>query len=136
MSHKIIRSLFELRLAAWAAERELRVSYQGVNFTPASDETYLSAFMLPAGTNTNTLSGDHRVYTGVFQINVVTPVGNGTGDAEGLVDELADLFPAFLRLKRDEFEVLVLTPVEPGPPIIGDTTLTVSASFQYRSDTN
>lgn len=136
MSHKIIRSLFETRLAEWATERGLRAAYQGVNFTPASDETYLSAFMLPAGTNTETLSGDHRVYTGVFQINVVTPVGNGTGDAEGLVDELADLFPAFLRLKRDDFEVMVLTPVEPGPPITGDTTLTVSASFQYRSDTN
>jgi hypothetical protein len=136
MSHKIIRSLFEMRLAAWAADRGLRVAYQGVNFTPASDETYLSAFMLPAGTNTETLAGDHRVYTGVFQINVVTPVGNGTGDAEGLVDELAELFPAFLRLMQDTFEVIVMTPVEPGPPITGDTTLTVSASFQYRADTD
>jgi len=135
MSHKIIRSLFEMRLAAWAADRELRVAYQGVNFTPNSDETYVSAFVLPAGTSTETLAGDHRVYTGVFQINVVTPVGNGTGDAEGLVDELAELFPAFLRLKQDDFEVIVLTPVEPGPPITGDTTLTVSASFQYRADT-
>ncbi len=135
MSHKIIRSLFEMRLAAWAAEHGLRVAYQAVSFTPEPDETYLSAFTLPAGTNTDTLAGDHRVYTGVFQINVVTPVGNGTGDAEGLVDKLGDLFPAFLRLKRDDFEVMVLTPVEPGPPITGDTTQTVSASFQYRSDT-
>jgi hypothetical protein len=136
MSHKVIRSLFEQRLAVWAAARNLRVAYQGVTFEPTDDETYLAAFALPAGTNTNTLAGDHRGYTGVFQINVVTPAGNGTGDAEGLVDDLGDLFPAYLRLKQGDFEVLVLTPVEPGPPIQADNTLTVSASFQYRADTN
>ncbi|MCF9000472.1 phage tail terminator-like protein [Pseudomonas syringae] len=136
MSHRIIRSLFETLLTTWAAARSLRIAYQGVSFTPEPDKTYLSAFTLPAGTGTNTLGGDHRVYTGVFQVNVVTPAGNGTGEAEGLVDDIAALFPAYLRLKQDAFEVLVLTPVEPGPPIIGDSTLTVSASFQYRADTN
>lgn len=136
MSHQIIRSLLEQRLTAWAVGRGLRVAYQGVSFEPQPDETYLSAFLLPAGTDTNTLSGDHRLYTGVFQINIVTPVGNGTGDAEGLVDEIGTLFPAYLRLRRDDFVVVVLTPVEPGPPIQADTTLTVSASFQYRADTN
>jgi hypothetical protein len=136
MSHKIIRSLFEQRLTAWAAARSLRIAYEGDIFDPETDETYLAAFTLPAGTNTNTLSGDHRVYTGVFQINVVTPAGGGTGDAEGLVDDLGDLFPAYLRLRRNDFEVMVLTPVEQSPPIPGDTTLSVSASFQYRADTN
>jgi hypothetical protein len=29
---------------------------------------------------------------------------------------------------------MVLTPVGPGPAIVDDTTLTVSASFQYRAD--
>mgnify|MGYP000592344268 CR=1 FL=1 len=136
MSHKVIRSLFEQRLTAWAVARNLRVAYQGVTFEPGTDEIYLAAFTLPAGTNTNTLSGDHRVYTGVFQINVVTPAGNGTGDAEGLVDELGELFPAYLRLRRDDFEVMMLTSIEPGPPIQADNTLTVSASFQYRADNN
>jgi hypothetical protein len=136
MSHRIIRSLFEQRLAAWAAERNLRVAYQGVSFTPDDNETYLAAFMLPAGADSDTLSGDHRAYTGIFQINAVTPVGSGTGAAEGLVEDITELFPVYLRLRRDDFDVMVLTPVEPGPPIAGDTTLTVSASFQYRADTN
>jgi hypothetical protein len=112
----------------------LRIAYQGVAFEPGDDETYLRAFTLPAGTDTQTLEGTDRVYTGVFQISVVTPVGNGTGDAEGLVDELDDLFPAFLRLQQGDLEVIVLTPIEPGPAIVDDTTLTVAASFQYRAD--
>lgn len=136
MSHKIIRSLFEQRLAAWAAVRNLRIAYQGYTFDPQPGETYLAAFTLPAATNTSTLSGDHRVYTGVFQINVVTPAGNGTGDAEGIIDDLDPLFAPFLRLKEGEFEVMVLTPVGPGPLIQAGNALTVSASFQYRADTH
>jgi hypothetical protein len=134
MSHQIIRRIYEQQLAAWAAPRGLRIAYQGVAFEPGDDETYLRAFTLPAGTDTQTLEGTDRVYTGVFQISVVTPVGNGTGDAEGLVDELDDLFPAFLRLQQGDLEVIVLTPIEPGPAIVDDTTLTVAASFQYRAD--
>ncbi|SEQ28669.1 Bacteriophage related protein of unknown function [Pseudomonas sp. NFACC02] len=134
MSHQIIRRIYEQRLAAWAAPRGLRIAYQGVAFDPGDGETYLRAFTLPAGTDTQTLEGADRVYTGVFQISVVTPAGNGTGDAEGLVDDLDELFPTFLRLKQGDFTVMVLTPVEPGPAIVDDTTLTVSASFQYRAD--
>ncbi|WP_447650993.1 phage tail terminator-like protein [Pseudomonas abietaniphila] len=134
MSHQIIRRIYEQQLAAWAAPRVLRIAYQGVAFEPGDDETYLRAFTLPAGTDTQTLEGTDRVYTGVFQISVVAPAGSGTGDAEGLVDDLDDLFPNFLRLQQGDFEVMVLTPVEPGPAIVDDTTLTVSASFQYRAD--
>jgi hypothetical protein len=134
MSHQIIRRIYEQQLAAWAAPRGLRIAYQGVAFEPGDDETYLRAFTLPAGTDTQTLEGTDRVYTGVFQISVVTPAGNGTGDAEGLVDHLDDLFPTYLRLQQGDFEVMVLTPVEPGPAIQDGTTLTVSASFQYRAD--
>jgi hypothetical protein len=134
MSHQIIRRIYEQQLATWAAPRGWRIAYQGVAFEPGDDETYLRAFTLPAGTDTQTLEGTDRVYTGVFQISVVAPAGNGTGDVEGLVDDLDDLFPTFLRLQQGDFEVMVLTPVEPGPAIVDDTTLTVSASFQYRAD--
>jgi hypothetical protein len=134
MSHQIIRRIYEQRLSAWAAPRGLRIAYQSVAFEPGDDETYLRTFTLPAGTDTQTLEGTDRVHTGVFQISIVSPAGNGTGDAEGLVDDLDELFPTFLRLKQGDFEVMVLTPVEPGPAIVDDTTLTVSASFQYRAD--
>jgi len=136
MSHKIIRQIYEARLAAWAAARvpALRIAYQGVPFTPTPAETYLAAFTLPAGTGSETLGGDHKVYTGVFQVSVVTPAGSGTGKAEGVVDELAALFPLNTRLTKSALTVMVLTPVAPGPEIEVDSNLTVSASFEYRAD--
>jgi hypothetical protein len=137
MSHKIIRSLFEARLAAWAMTKvpALRISYQNVSFTPAANETYLRAFLLPAGTDSNDLAGAHRLYTGVFQITIVTPVGNGSGAAETLADEMAALYPLNDQLTKTGFTVQVMTPVEPGPEQQEDTAYALPVSFQYRADT-
>jgi hypothetical protein len=136
MSHKLIRQIYEGRLAAWAAARApvLRIAYQGVPFTPTPGETYLQAFTLPAGTSSQALAGDHKAYIGLFQVSVVTPSGSGTGKAEGIVDELVALFPLFERYSRAGLTVVTMTPADPGPSIEIDNNLTVSASFQYRAD--
>jgi hypothetical protein len=51
------------------------ITLPAVDATPIAGETYLRAFSLPADTASNTLSGDHRLYTGVFQVNIVAPSG-------------------------------------------------------------
>lgn len=137
MSHKTIRSLFQARLAAWAAARTpaLRVAYENVAFSPNADEQYLKAYNLPAGTDSETLAGDHKRYTGLFQVTIVGPSAKGSGAVEGVVDELAALFPLYLRLQSGSFEVVVMTPVDQGPGIAEGSTYSVAASFQYRADT-
>lgn len=135
MSHSKIRLLYQARLGAWAIDQGLRVTYQNVQFDPEADETYLRAFLLPAGTDSNTLAGDQKIYTGMFQVSIVTPSGSGPTLADDLADDIAELFPLYLRLSDGDFEVIVLTPVEPGPGITDDSTYTVAASFQYRADT-
>jgi hypothetical protein len=138
MSHKIIRQIYEARLAAWATARvpALRIAYQGVTFTQAAGETYLESFVLPAGTTSESLGGDHKAYTGVFQVSVIGPAGAGTGKSEGIVDELAALFPLFDRYSKAGLTVVTMTPVEQGPGIPDGSNWTVPASFQYRADTN
>lgn len=138
MSHNIIAAAFESRLLTWAKARAkpIKIVVENETYTPATGETYLRAFTLPAVTGSNTLSGDHRVYAGVFQINIVTASGKYRTEASGIVDELAALFPLNLRIPRAGLIALVMTPVAPGPGIPDGNTFTVSASFQYRSDTN
>ena len=138
MSHDIISAAFESRLLAWAKARAkpIKVVVENETYTPATGETYLRAFTLPALTGSNTLGGDHRVYTGVFQVNIVTSSGKYRTEASGIVDELAALFPLNLRIPRAGLVALVMTPVAPGPGIPDGNTFTVPASFQYRSDTN
>lgn len=137
MSHKIIRSMLEARLKAWAAARTpvLRIAYQNVPFTPNNGETYLRAFLMPAGTDSNDLAGAHRLYTGVFQVTIVTPTGNGPSGTETIADELAALYPLNDRLVRDGITALIMTPVEPGPELTEDTAFALPVSFQYRADT-
>lgn len=136
MSHKIVRSLLETRLMAWAKARTptLRVAYQGVVFEPLNGETYLLAFLMPSGTSSITLEGEDRIYAGIFQVSVVAPAGKGTGSAEGIAEELEQLFPNGLRLSTDRMELLTTNPAEPGPPVVSDSTLTVPVSLQYRAE--
>lgn len=138
MSHNIIAAAFESRLLVWARARTkpLKVVVENETYATSTGETYLRAFTLPAVTASNTLGGDHHLYVGVFQVNIVAPSGKYRTEASGIVDELAALFPVNLRIPRAGLVAIVLTPVGPGPGIPDGNTFTVPASFQYRADTN
>lgn len=136
MSQKLVRALLESRLSAWAKARTppIRVAYQNVAFTPQTNETYLAAYLLPASTTSITLEATDKVFAGVFQVSIVAPSGNGPGIAEAVAAELELLFPNALRLARDELGLITMSPVETGPLLIGDTTITAPTSFQYRAE--
>ncbi|AIC20575.1 hypothetical protein EY04_17175 [Pseudomonas chlororaphis] len=138
MSHNVIASIYEARVIGWAKALPvpLKVVVENEAYQPADGETYLRAFTLPADTASNTLGGDHRLYTGVFQISIVTPAGKYRGVGGTLADQIAALFPLYERNTKNALTVVTMTPVDQGPGIPADTTYTVPVSFEYRSDTN
>jgi hypothetical protein len=138
MSHNTIASVYEAKLIAWAKAlpTPLKVVVENEVYKPADGVTYLKAFTLPADTSSNTLGGDHKLYTGVFQVSIVTPSGRFRGDAGALADQIAALFPLYERNTKGALTVVTMTPVDPGPGISDDTTFTVPVSFMYRADTN
>lgn len=135
MSHQKVRGLFQSRLAAWAADKGYPVSYQNVAFTPQSGQIYLRAFLLPSGTYNDDLAGEQRRFQGIFQVSVVAPAGEGTGYAEDIISELADLFPLNYSEIVDGLIVQIMTPVEQGPQLTDETEYTTPASFSYRAET-
>lgn len=136
MSDRIIRSLFELRLKAWADARvpKLPIAFEDVAFTPP-DGTHLRAFLLPANADSEDLEGKHVAYRGVLQISVVTKAGSGRGAAELLAEEIATLFPNNLALTKAGFSVFVRSPMSTAAALQGETISTLPLSFQYRADT-
>lgn len=138
MSHNIIASIYEARLIAWAKALPvpLKVVVENEAYAPKDGETYLKAYTLPADTASNTLAGDHRLYTGVFQVSIVTPSGKYRGVAGALADQIAALFPLYERNTKGALTVVTMSPVDPGPGISEDATYTVPTSFLYRADTN
>jgi len=138
MSDRVIRSLFEARLKAWASARvpALPIAYEDVAFTPPTNgAAYLKAFLLPGNTDSEDLEGKHTSYRGVFQVSVVTASGVGRGAAGLIADEIAALFPNNLALTEADFTVFVRSPMATAGAIQGDTSTSLPLSFQYRADT-
>lgn len=137
MSHAVIASIYEAKLISWNSGRPqpLKIAFENEAYKPRVDETYLRAFTLPAGTASNTLGGDHKVFMGVFQISVIAPAGTGKMVVNPVIAGLEALFPLYARDTKGSLTVVIMTPAEPGPGITGDTTYTVPVSFQYRADT-
>ncbi len=138
MSHAIIASIYEAKLIAWNAARsdKLKIVFENTAYAPAEGETYLRAFTIPGDTASNTLGGDHRLYTGVFQVSIIAPAGTGKIKTNPITTELVGLFPLYARDTKGAVTVVTMSPVDPGPGITGDSTYTVPVSFLYRADTN
>lgn len=136
MSHAIIASIYEAKLIAWNSARpeKLKIVFENMAYTPAAGETYLRAFTIPGDTASNTLAGDHRLYTGVFQVSVIAPTGTGKIKTGPIATELTALFPLYARDTKGAVTVVTMSPVDPGAGITGDSTYTVPVSFSYRSD--
>lgn len=134
MSNKLIRSLYESRLAGFGLLKSLPIAWENVQFTqPAT--AYLKSYLLKAPTGSDDLKGDHRVYEGVYQVSVFVPKGQGPQAAETLAAELATLFPLNLRLTSGSFTVQIIEPCSEGPAVQGDTHYMIPVSFKYRADT-
>ncbi|MBF8692354.1 phage tail terminator-like protein [Pseudomonas fulva] len=132
MSHARARQAIEIKLMAWATARPIRVANFEQEFEAQAGETYLRAYLLPAGTTCRYLGGDAYEYAGVYQVSIVCPAGQPLATAETLVGELSSLFRVDSELSRKGFEGLITEPVEQGPTITDSATYTVPTSFTYR----
>jgi hypothetical protein len=134
-----IRQLIESRLQTWAESNDIPVAFQKKNFTPPpltnpDAYTHIRCFLLPASTGSNDLAGAHRVYRGVFAMNIITAKGGGAARGGTVSRMLNDLFSLNLRLSAtDGFTVQIVTPVSEFQLIEGDTDDTLPTSFQYEA---
>ncbi|MFT8234670.1 phage tail terminator-like protein [Pseudomonas guariconensis] len=131
MSHARARQAIEIKLAAWASARPIRVANFEQGFEAGPDETYLQAFQLPASTTCRYLGGEAYEYTGVYQVSIVCPAGQPLATAETLVEELSSLFRVDSALSSNGFEGMIVEPVEQGPTITEPSVYTIPTSFTY-----
>jgi hypothetical protein len=136
MSNSLIRKAFEVPLAAWAAARNpvLQVAFQNAPFTPPN-VAHLLAYLLPAGTTSDDLAGQHRRYEGTFQVTVRAPADTGPAAAAAIADGVVALFPLTQRLLSGGVSVVLLTPMSEGPPIQEPGWYSIPLSCAYRCDT-
>ena len=129
-----VRKLFESRLAVWAATQGLAVAWENVAFTPGTD-TYLRAFLLRGTTTSRDLAGANTHRVGVFQINVVAPIGVGSGAVETIGESIAALFPQNLRMVDADLTVIVTSPMAIHSGLPSEDRFTLPVSCRYICDT-
>lgn len=129
-----IAAALAVRLGAWADAESIAVAWENVPFTPPADAIYLAVHDMPATPRTLDLGLRCRVYSGVYQINVVAPVGTGRSAAVALAGRVAELFPEGLEVEGNGF----ISSISGAPGIFRgistDVSYTVPVSLNYRAD--
>ena len=95
MSYLSIRSVLELRLNAMTVI--LPTAWENVPFTQPST-AFQRVYLLPADTNNPTYGDSLAMESGIFQISVCYPEGNGPADALTRAEALRAWFPRGLSL--------------------------------------
>lgn len=134
MSHSLIRQIFESKLHQWAESEGIDVVYENITYSPEVGKAYIKADLKPSNTSSDTLSGDHTCYKGLFQILIYVPLSEGTKRANELAEEIKTLFPIYSRMKKGTFVVQPVTPVSVMDGITGDASYALPVFFRYRSD--
>ena len=134
MSKSRIRKIFESRLKTWADARGISVAWDNTHYDPERI-LYLSSHLLPAPTVSDDLKGDHRLYSGVYQVSVHGVAREGPGASEAVAELIQELYPLNIRLTADGLTVQIITPASIGIAIQETALYTVPVSFQYRADT-
>jgi hypothetical protein len=64
-------------------------AWENVRFEPTTGTTWVQATVLPAESRPAVMGGDpQQLYTGLFQVDIFTPEGEGPAEAETLADNV------------------------------------------------
>lgn len=150
MSNSKIRTLFyeKLKEGLKLPDGKLKLLILQPNIT-LSDEakdlyerrSHVVVSLVPAPTGTQTLNGDHKRFTGIYQVDVKIILGINESDASIQLDaiqkDLQDIFKVDMLLKDpDNFEVQVISPLKTTEAKQFKQWWTCHCYFDYRADTN
>lgn len=139
MSHARVRTLFSAALANYAQQKGLEVSYDNVKIEFVGD-TYIRSHIIPSDTFSDTLSGDHKGYTGMFQMTIVTKYGTGLLTMESIANDLQNIFLVNKMFTDGKvpipFNVQVTSPLIVPEGKQSGVAWESPCYFEYRADTN
>ena len=129
-----IATALAARHGEWAEAQGIPVARENVPITPPSDGLYLAVHDMPATPRTVDLGLRCRIYSGVYQINVVAPAGTGRTDVVALADRVAELFPEGQEIEGWGFACWIDQTPGVFRGITTSVSYTVPVSLNYRAD--
>lgn len=134
MSEVLIRRAFETRLGTFAEAQGLPVSWENVALNPQPTGPYLRCFLLPARATSRTLDRLHRMFTGIFQVDVCMPTNTGPAAADAVITGLESIYLPQVQFVESGLRIVVVEPISRGPAIPVADRFIVPCSIQYRAD--
>lgn len=132
MSASAIEAAFRIKLSELALAP---VWYE--NAPPPATKPYLEARFMPAETYTPTFGPDGiREYVGLYNINVVTDAGIGSGAAGALADSVVAAFPRASQIVAPDGLVVTVEKSWRSPAIEGEGRYVVPVNIRYYSFSN
>lgn len=147
MSNGVIRSLFEEKLKfelfkLGVTKLKYPLLIQGINVgkpqLPTTD--HIVTHLIPAPAYSETLSGDHTSYTGIYQLTLNANVNNGgVSSVEDMTDVIQNIFRINTRLTSasGDLTVQVISPLKSTEGRVtgeGSKWWTIHTYFDYRAD--
>lgn len=129
MSQALVRRALESAIGTWAAANSQPVQWQNVVLDP-EPAAYIRAFILPAQSEAPDVQQAGRVYSGVLQVSIVRPQGEGPAPAEALAASLSAALG--MRQTSGAVTVSLLQPLSPVAPLTepGRYVVPCTASYQ------
>lgn len=121
---------------------QYEIKLNGIMPVDENDEKVVVAHIIPASTESETLGGDHKVFTGIYQMMVRSDLlGNGLLENEIVADKLQSIFYINRRFSDPDspFAVQVTSPLQVGEGKQGPNGFgwwQTPCRFHYRADTN
>ncbi len=125
-----IMAAFNGALHSFATTEEIPVSWENVDFTPPSGP-YLRGFLLPATTVAAGLgTSAHNMHTGVYQIDVIYPAGQGWGDCASMAEKVRKNYKRGSSLQSG---AIIIENASTGPAMREDGRYKIPVSVNYRA---
>lgn len=134
MMQSKIRAALEGHIYVFAKTQGLPVAWEGVDFESETDQSYLRVFVMPATSDSTDLAGNHRLYRGVLQVDIVMPSGKGMGDIEQLAGQIIAHCPKDRRLLTANGFVQLISVMSMGPKLISGGVTALPLTSFYRMD--
>ncbi|HDK7323808.1 TPA: hypothetical protein PTW02_004357 [Cronobacter sakazakii] len=130
-----IAAAMNARLGAWADSQKIPLFIENCpGDKPAG--IFLESFDMPATPQTLDLGQTCHVYPGIFQVNVVVPVGSGTSAGRALARQVVTLFPEGQSVEGDGFTCWISArpAIYAGVLNPRNTRYSIPVSIPYRAD--
>lgn len=132
MSHALVRRACEAALKTWADAKPMPVQWQNLVLDP-EPASYVRAFLLPSPAEAPDIEGQGRTFTGIWQVSIVRPIGEGPGAAEAIAAELAAIFKPGAPITAGGLSLYFLQPLSPAAPINEPGRFVVPCSAAYQA---